>query len=43
MRHRGKKYLKRGAKNAGRGCIPGRGDIEERPKAAEEKSRLGDW
>ncbi len=42
MRNQGKQYIKRGAKNAGRGCIPGRGYIEERPKATEGKSHLGD-
>jgi IS30 family transposase len=43
LRHRGKKYNKRGAKNAGRGLIPGRVDIDQRPGIVEEKSRLGDW
>ncbi len=43
MRYQGKQYIKRGAKNSGRGCIPGRGDIEKRPKAGEYKARLGDW
>ena len=43
LRHRGKKYNKRGSKTAGRGLIPGRIDISERPKIVEEKSRLGDW
>ena len=43
LRHRGKKYNKRGAKNAGRGLIPGRVDIEQRPDIVEEKERLGDW
>jgi len=43
LRHRGKKYNKRGAKNAGRGLIPGRVDIEQRPDIVEEKERIGDW
>jgi IS30 family transposase len=43
LRHNGKKYHKRGSKNAGRGFIPGRIDIEERPKIVEEKQRIGDW
>ncbi len=42
MRHRRKHYLTRGAKNLGRGYIPGRGDIAERPQAVQEKVRLGD-
>jgi len=44
LRHRGKKYNKRGSgKTAGRGLIPNRVDIDERPKIVEEKSRIGDW
>ena len=43
LRHRGKKYNKRGNKTAGRGLIPGRIDISERPKIVEDKTRLGDW
>jgi IS30 family transposase len=43
LRHNGKKYNKRGSGKAGRGCIPGRIDIAERPIIVEEKSRLGDW
>lgn len=43
LRHRGKKYNKRSAKNAGRGLIPGRVDIDQRPDIVEEKSRIGDW
>ena len=43
LRHSGKKYNKRGSKGAGRGCIPGRTDISERPEVVEEKKRLGDW
>jgi IS30 family transposase len=43
LRHNGKKYNKRGSGKAGRGCIPGRVDISERPLIVEEKSRIGDW
>lgn len=43
LRRQGKKYNKRGAKTAGRGCIPNRIDIQERPKIVENKSRIGDW
>lgn len=43
LRHSGKKYNKRASKNAGRGCIPDRVDISERPRIVEDKSRVGDW
>ncbi|MFI0347830.1 MAG: IS30 family transposase [Chthoniobacterales bacterium] len=44
LRHRGKRYKKRlNGKKAGRGCIPNRIDISERPKIVDEKSRIGDW
>lgn len=43
LRHHGKKYNKRRSGNAGRGCIPGRVDISERPQVVEEKNRVGDW
>ena len=43
LRHHGKKYNKRRSGKAGRGCIPGRVDISERPQIVEEKSRVGDW
>lgn len=43
LRHSGKKYNKRSSGKAGRGCIPNRIDISERPKIVERKSRLGDW
>ena len=43
LRHRGKKYNRRGCGKAGRGCIPGRIDISERPSIVEEKKRIGDW
>lgn len=43
LRRRGKKYNHRSAKTAGRGCIPNRIDISERPKIVEKKCRIGDW
>ena len=43
LRHSGKKYNKRSKGTSGRGCIPGRVDIQERPAIVEEKIRLGDW
>ncbi len=43
LRRRGKKPNWKGGKHAGRGHIPDRVDIADRPKIVEEKSRLGDW
>ncbi len=43
LRHAGKKYNKRGSGKAGRGCIPNRVDMDERPAVVERKERLGDW
>ncbi len=43
LRHNGKKYNKRKGITAGRGCIPGRVDIEQRPSVVDEKTRIGDW
>ena len=43
IRHAGKKYNKRSKGTAGRGCIPNRIDIKERPLIVEGKMRLGDW
>lgn len=43
LRHRGKKYNKRSKGKAGRGCIPNRVDIDQRPPIVDEKTRLGDW
>ena len=43
LRHNGKKYNKRSSGKAGRGCIPNRVDITQRPKIVEEKARIGDW
>ena len=44
LRHKGKKYKRRvSGKKAGRGCIPNRVDISQRPDIVEKKSRIGDW
>lgn len=43
LRHHGKKYNKRSTGKAGRGCIPNRIDIADRPKVVEQKARIGDW
>ncbi len=43
LRHRAKKYNKRGSKKSGRGLIPNRVDISERPAIVEDKSRFGDF
>ena len=43
LRRRGKRYNKRSGKNAGRGLIPNRIDISERPAIVARKTRLGDW
>jgi len=43
LRHAGKKYNRRSSGRAGRGCIPNRVDIKERPAIVEKKSRVGDW
>jgi len=43
LRHTGKRYNKRRSVNAGRGCIPNRVDITQRPAIVETKSRIGDW
>ena len=42
LRRQGRKYAKRGSKNAGRGFIPNRVDIDERPEIVEKKQRFGD-
>ena len=41
LRRRGKRYNKRAGKNAGRGLIPNRIDISERPAIVARKTRLG--
>ena len=43
LRRRGKRYNKRSATNAGRGLIPYRTDISERPAIVVRKTRVGDW
>lgn len=43
LRRCGKRYNKRGSGKAGRGCIPNRVDIKERPLVVEKKSRIGDF
>lgn len=42
LRHRTKPYNRRSGKNAGRGLIPNRVDITERPIIVEAKERFGD-
>ena len=42
LRRQGRKYAKRGSKNAGRGLIPNRVDIDERDEIVEKKQRFGD-
>ncbi len=42
-RRRGQKPNGRGGRPAGRGHIPDRVDIAERPSVVAEKSRVGDW
>ncbi len=43
LRRRGRKPNWRGGRHSGRGHIPGRVDISERPEEAERKERVGDW
>lgn len=43
LRHGGRKYNHRQGKTSGRGLIPNRVDIDERPAIVAEKSRIGDW
>ena len=43
LRGQGKKRNARKGKNAGRGLIPARVDIAQRPQVVDEKSRVGDW
>lgn len=42
LRTRGKKYQKRGDKKAGRGHIPNRIPIEQRPEVVDKKNRISD-
>jgi len=43
LRTRGKKYQKRGSRHAGRGVIPNRVDIDQRPAIVHKKERFGDF
>jgi IS30 family transposase len=43
LRRTGKKYNKRKGKTSGRGLIPNRIDIDERPAIVDDRSRMGDW
>ncbi len=43
LRRRGQKPNGRGGRPAGRGHIPDRVDLAERPSVVAEKSRIGDW
>jgi transposase, IS30 family len=43
LRRSGKRYNKRANKLAGRGIIPGRVDIDQRPAIVEQRIRIGDW
>ena len=43
LRRHGKRYNKRAGENAGRGLIPNRIDISDRPAIVARKARLGDW
>jgi len=43
LRNKGKKYYKRSSKTAGRGLIPNRVGIGNRPKIVDQKKRVGDW
>ena len=43
LRQRGKKRNKRGAATVGRGLIPGRINIAQRPSIVDARSRLDDW
>ncbi len=43
LRRRGRKPNWRGGRHSGRGHIPGRVDISERPDEVERKERVGDW
>ncbi len=43
LRRRARRPDRRGGAHAGRGHIPGRVDIPERPAPGEAKARVGDW
>ncbi len=42
LRHKGRRYASRGKRNAGRGVIRNRVDIEKRPSIVDRKVRFGD-
>jgi len=43
LRCKKKRKKRYGSKTAGRGCIPNRVDIEERPAIVNTRKRVGDW
>lgn len=43
LRRRGRRANRRGRDGSGRGVIPDRVDISQRPKEVEDKARVGDW
>lgn len=43
LRHRGKRYKNKCSKGAGRGSIPNRTGIEDRPEIVATKTRVGDF
>ncbi len=43
LRRRGKKPKVTAGRDCGRGCLPNRVDISERPEGVAAKSRVGDW
>ena len=43
LRRRGKKPNVTAGRDRGRGCLPNRVDISERPEGVAAKSRVGDW
>jgi IS30 family transposase len=43
LRHKAKRYNKRGSKKAGCGLIPNRVDIDQRPVIVDQKIRIGDF
>lgn len=43
LRHKGKRYNYKRGNKPGRGVIPNRIDISQRPAIVETKTRLGDW
>jgi IS30 family transposase len=43
LRRTGRAYNKRGSKLTGRGIIPGRIDIDQRPAIVDQRIRIGDW